>query len=219
MSSNVNWIKKISRRPYGRLIVVVAAVTVALGLTECGGSANEMQPERSDNVVANDGPEGDSELITNGVRYPLDSALGDIWGVQNSLYQVDYTISNGNFQIVTLQGDDGPYEALVPAQATAVFFASMFSVGMQFEFGSYAYAAPGVTEALSTGTGYFTDAYVGLDENSNQMIDAQERYEVTDGTVEFSGELPDIELRFSLMLSNGASVEGHYTGLFDFTER
>ena len=217
MSDHVSCVQTALRWPCGRVAIAVA---MALSVAQCGGgNSADLPPDGSEAVIANDGPEGDSELIVDNARYPLNVALGDIRGISDTLFQVDYTISNGNFQFITLQGDDGPYEALVPAQATAVFFASMFSPGDQFNFGSYPYAAPDVADALSSGTGYFTDAYVGLDENNNLLIDERERFEVTSGIVEFAGMLPDIELHFSLMLSNGASVEGHYTGLFDFTER
>jgi len=42
---------------------------------------------------------------------------------------------------------------------------------------------------------------------------------VIGGTFEFVGELPDIELRFSVTLESGEMAEGHYTGLFDFADR
>ena len=50
-------------------------------------------------------------------------------------------------------------------------------------------------------------------------MDDDETLSVVGGTVEFTGILPDIEVNFSVTLENGLLAEGHYTGLFDFTDR
>lgn len=166
----------------------------------------------------NAGPEGNSGITINAQRYPLDAALGDIWGVENVHYNVNFTLTDGNFEIVPTEVDGVLHDLLVPAQATAVFYAQLFSAGTSFAYTSYSYSAD-VPESMLEGTGFFNDAFVGIDLNGNGRVDDAEKSPVLDGTIEFSGALPDIALSFSVALGSGESAVGHYSGLFDFTDR
>ena len=200
------------------LLMVLPCVVV----TGCGSgdAVEELQDDQQELVTGNDGPEGDSGLIINNTRYPLDVALGDIWGVANEHYRIDFTLANGNFQLVSETIDGQTFQTLEPAQATAVFHLHMFSVGSSFDYASYAYVADaGDSGDTYQGVGFFNDAYVGIDTNQDGEVNAEEEVAVIDGTVDFTGTVPDIELSFSLTLANGANVTGNYKGLFDFTER
>lgn len=200
-------------------VQVIALCTV---LTSCGNSSDNEEPLQDDQqklVIGNDGPEGDSGLSIDDAVHPLDVALGDIWGVNNEHFRIDFTLSNGNFRLATETFDGQTFQTLVPAEATAVFHMHMFSPGSSFDYASYAYAADADDGSLYQGMGFFTEAYVGIDSDMDGEVNSEENFAVIDGTVDFTGTMPDIELSFSVTLSNGVSVTGIYEGLFDFTER
>lgn len=203
----------------GRLILTACLCASVSG---CGGdndAGEELFADPQRLEIGNDGPEGVSGLTIDNIRYPLDVALGDIWGASGEHFRIDFTLTNGNFMLDTETVDGQAYQTLVPAEASAVFHASMFSPGGSFNYASYAYAPLNAGVQRFPGVGYFTDAYIGVDINQNNIIDNAEKMTVIDGRVDFAGTLPDIELNFSVTLSNGKSVTGEYTGLFDFTER
>lgn len=186
----------------------------------CGSSGAQTEEEEQPRfVVVNDGPEGNSGLLIGSQRYPLDSALGDIWGVADDHYQIDFTLTDGNFMIDTIVVDGQSHQVLVPALATAIFHAEMYSAGDSFHYGSYTFVPSDQVENVSAGVGYFTNAFVGVDTNLDGMVTDEERYAVIEGVVNFDGSLPDITLNFSVTLSNGQTVTGDYSGLYDFTER
>ena len=188
-------------------------------LTGCsdGGVEESLANDQRDVVtVVNDGPEGDSGLVINSIQYPLDAALGDIWGIDGEHYRIDFTLTDGNFTIGSVTVDGQVLQQVVPAEAGVVFHARMFSAGTSFDYSSYAYLD---TENNPAGVGYFNDAFVGLDTNGNGRVETSEQIEVLDGIIDFVGALPDIELRLNVTLNDGQTVTGHYTGLFDFTPR
>lgn len=191
-------------------------------LSGCGGGGGNAEPVQSDQsrfVIGNDGPEGDSGFTVNTIRYPLDAAIGDIWGERDDRFRIDFTLTNGNFRLEPIVVDGQSHQVLVPAKATAVLHAEMYSPGSSFGYGGYAFVPSDDVAEVSSGVGYFTDAYVGVDTNMDGMVEDDERYAVIEGVVEFEGSIPFIELNFSMTLSDGQSVTGEYTGLFDFTER
>ncbi|NND91311.1 MAG: hypothetical protein HKN42_10640 [Granulosicoccus sp.] len=165
------------------------------------------------------GPEGDSHVSLAGRSFPLDSALGDIWGYREDHYNVNFTVTNGKFVVTPTQIDDQYFNLLTPVAATAIFYAEMHSPGKQFSFVTYSHSAFGAGGGVLAGTAYFDQAYIGVDTDDSGEVDADERLPVVGGTIDFSGLLPDIELHFSVLLENGQLAEGHYTGLFDFTDR
>jgi len=189
------------------------------GSTSSDSSVLLGDTEQSESVISNDGPEGDSGFDLAGVRYPLDSALGDIWGARGSHYQIDFTLTDGNFSLETQVLDGQSHQVLVPAMAGAVVYAKMYSVGNSFNFGAYGFVPLSSSADIPDGVGYFTNAYVGVDANQDGRVSDDEQFAVADGVVQFSGNLPDISLTFSMALANGQNVAGSYTGLFDFTER
>jgi hypothetical protein len=152
-------------------------------------------------------------------RFPLDSALGDIWGVSNDHYKVNFTLTNGKFVLVPTEIDGVTYKLLVPAAATAVVFAEMYSPGETFSFVTYSHSPFGDGGGVLAGNAFFDHAFVGYDEDNSGEVENDERQAVIGGTIDFTGILPDIELHFSVSLENGQTAEGHYTGLFDFTDR
>ena len=200
----------------GLPVIILCAVS-----TGCGGDGvvDPPQEDQQKLVIGNDGPEGDSALSINNTRYPLDVALGDIWGVNKGHYRIDFTLSNGNFQLASETIDGQTYQLLEPAQATAVFHLRMFSAGSSFDYASYAYVADADGGDAYQGVGYFNEAYVGIDTDLDGEVSPDENIAVIDGAVDFTGTVPDVELSFSVTLANGANVTGNYTGLFDFTER
>lgn len=200
----------------------VQVVALCAVVTGCGSSSDideQLQDDQQKLVIGNDGPEGDSGLSIDDAVYPLDVALGDIWGAYNEHFRIDFTLSNGNFRLATETFDGQTFQTLVPAEATAVFHMHMFSPGSSFDYASYAYVADADDGSLYQGMGYFTEAYVGIDSDMDGEVNSEESFAVIDGTVDFIGTMPDIELSFSVTLSNGVSVSGIYEGLFDFTER
>lgn len=200
-------------RPHMPLLL---ASVFLFGCDGDGVSATSVNDEPNRMVVVNDGPEGSSALLVNDVRYPLDAALGDIWGAKGEHFQIDFTLTDGNFRLISDTVDGRVVQLLVPAQAGVVFHAKMFSAGNSFDYSSYAYLG---SEDSPAGVGYFTNAFVGVDANGNGRVDLAEQSMVLDGVIDFAGALPDIELRLNLTLSDGRIVTGQYTGLFDFTER
>ncbi len=210
------------QRPTQKIVVTL----LCAALTGCGGSSgssesisavqNDQSPVMPD--LVNNGPAGNSGLSIDELRYPLNVALGDIWGPENEHYRIDFTLSNGNFE-VELQVIDGvEHTFLVPAQTTAVFHARLFNPGENFDVGTYAYAAS-VSDSSLSGVPYFTAAYAGVDTNVDDRVDDSEQFNVVDGLVQITGTLPDIIIEFSVTLSNGQFVSGNYSGLYDFTER
>ncbi len=165
------------------------------------------------------GPEGDSSLVVNERRFPLDAALGDVWGVQGEHFNVNFTLTDGQFTIMPTSVGEEIYNLLVPAEATAIVYAEMFSPGDQFSFVTYSYSSLGASGGVLAGNAFFSNAYVGFDVDRSGDVDEDETLSVVGGTIEFTGILPDIELQFSVTLENGLLAEGHYTGLFDFTDR
>ncbi len=165
------------------------------------------------------GPEGDSSLIVNERRFPLDAALGDVWGVKGEHFNVNFTLTDGLFTIMPTSVEDEIYNLLVPAEATAIVYAEMFSPGDQFSFVTYSYSSLGANGSGLAGNAFFANAYVGFDVDRSGDVDEDETLSVVGGTIEFTGILPDIAVQFSVTLENGLLAEGHYTGLFDFTDR
>lgn len=205
-----------------KALQIVPVLTLCAVVTSCGSSSDsddQLQDDQQRLVIGNDGPEGDSGLSIDDAVYPLDVALGDIWGMNNEHFRIDFTLSNGNFRLATETLNGQTFQTLVPAEASALFHMHMFSPGSSFDYASYAYVADADNGNLFQGMGYFTEAYVGIDRDMNGEINPEENFAVIDGTVDFTGTLPDIELSFSVTLSNGVSVTGIYEGLFDFTER
>lgn len=170
----------------------------------------------------NTGPEGGSSLVVNDRVYPLNSGLGDIWGVSDQHHNVNFTLSNGKFIVSPTVLDGREHNLLVPVESTAVFYAELYSPGDTFSFVTFSYAEVASdtpdSDALA-GVAYFTNAFVGYDMDLSGEVEADEKLLIQDGTVEFAGSVPDIELNFSATLENGELVQGHYTGLFDFTDR
>ncbi len=165
------------------------------------------------------GPEGDSELRVDARRFSLDSALGDIWGVENAHYNVDFTLTNGNFIITPAMVNGQVHDLLTPTAASAVFHAELYSPGDSFSFVTYSHSTFGAGDGVLAGNAFFDKAFVGYDLDNNGEVGDSEKLEVIGGTVEFAGELPNISLHFSVTLANGLLAQGHYTGLFDFTQR
>jgi len=170
-------------------------------------------------VAGNDGPSGDSGLTIDNTQYSLNAAIGDIWGANDSHFQIDFTLTNGNFMLESIERNGQSYQVLVPAEATAVVRADIYNPGDSFHFGNYAYMAADSAVGASAGVGYFTQAFVGVDTNEDGRVGDEERFDVIDGIIEFKGTVPYIVLGFSMTLLNGQNVTGEYTGLFDFAER
>lgn len=181
---------------------------------DAGGSAGD-DPE----IIVAIGPEGDSSLIVNERRFPLDAALGDVWGVRGEHFNVNFTVTDGKFTIMPTSVDGEELNLLVPVEATAIIYAEMFSPGEQFSFVTYSFSSLDVDEGELAGNAFFNNAFVGFDVDRSGEVDEDERLDVVGGTIEFTGILPDIELQFSVTLENGMLAQGHYTGLFDFTDR
>ena len=176
-------------------------------------------PENDPTQIMVIGPEGNSSLIVNERSFPLDSALGDVWGVQGEHFNVNFTLTDGLFTIMPTRVGDEIFNLLVPAQATAIVYAEMFSPGDQFSFVTYSYSPLGANGSVLAGNAFFANAYVGFDVDRSGDVDDDETLSVVGGTIEFTGILPDIEVQFSVTLENGLLAQGHYTGLFDFTNR
>ena len=172
--------------------------------------------EESAAVVVNDGPERNSGLTMMSNHYPLDVAVGNVWGAIDEHFRIDFTLSNGNFSITPVTINGTVVDLLTPAQSTAVFYAQMFSPGTGFSFDTYAFVQDQPISPAQSGVGFFTGAYIGIDNNDDGMVSLNEQISIIDGTVEFTGSLPDIELHFQVTLATGENVQGKYTGLFDF---
>ena len=201
-----------------RVFTVGAIGLLAVG---CGGGTDP-GPTDSDvleTVITNDGPEGDSGLTAGDVRYPLNAAIGDIWGVSGDHYRVDFTLTNGNFRIESANDNDGEYSRFVPDLATAVFHARMYSPGDSFYHINYSHVPSDSVNSTLSGVGFFKEAYIGLDTNDDGMVSETEQIDVIDGLVEVSGTSLDMEMRFQVTLRDGQSLSGEYTGLVDFTTR
>ena len=221
-------------------IYVWCSCALAFALVGCGDSANVADGNSSqlqndgenvdpaqppsisqpiDDVPVVAGPEGDSNVKVSAIEYPLDAALGDIWGIEDDHYSIDFTITNGKFLVTPTTIDGVTHSLLVPVEASAVVYAELYSPGESFSFATYSYSPFGSGGGVLAGAAYFDVATVGVDLNESGDVEPNETFEVTGGTIEFGGMLPDIELRFSFTLENGVQAEGHYTGLFDFAER
>ncbi len=184
-----------------------------------GANVDLVQSPLNDEPLSGSGPEGDSQVTVDAISYPLNSALGDIWGVENDHYNVDFTLTNGQFLVSESEVDGVTHSLLVPVEATATMFAELYSPGDSLMFVTYSYSSLDVGNAALAGNAFFNRAFVGVDTNNSGDIENNEKIDIIGGTIEFTGTLPDIELRFSVTLANGQSAEGHYTGLFDFADR
>ena len=176
-------------------------------------------PENDTDSVLVIGPEGDSSLLVNERSFLLDAALGDVWGVQGEHFNVNFTLTDGQFTITPTSVGGDIYNLLVPVEATAIVYAEMYSPGDQFSYVIYSYSSLGASGGALAGNAFFDNGYVGFDVDRSGNVDEDETLSVVGGTIEFTGILPDIELQFSVTLENGMLAEGHYTGLFDFTDR
>ncbi len=179
----------------------------------------ENLPDEDPVPIDSVGPEGDSSLSVNGQFYPLKSALGDIWGESGEHFNVNFTISNGRYRPDSIKVDGIEYDMLTPVATSALFYARMYSPGDQFSLLTYSFSPFGDGGGVLAGNAFFADAYVGVDEDLSGDVEDDEKQAVVGGTIDFTGTLPNIELRFSVTLDDGQLVEGHYTGLFDFTRR
>jgi hypothetical protein len=170
-------------------------------------------------VTINNGPAGDSGITIDDRRIALDSAVADIWGFSGSHYNVNFTLTNGDFVIEPTEIDGEIHSLFVPDQASAVFYAEMYYPGEGFNVAKFQHAADDNTIALSSQLPVFANSHVGFDVNGSGVIEIGEHYDIVAGSITFSGTLPDLELRFSVALDNGQIAMGHYDGLFDFTQR
>lgn len=170
-------------------------------------------------VLSNNGPARDSGITIDDRRYELDAALADVWGYRGSHYNVNFTVTNGKFSVEPTEVDGEIYNLLVPAEASAVVYAQMYYPGEGFNFSEFIFQAQSAVSTQAISTPFFTGAYVGFDSDGSGTVELAEHHEIIDGTMTFSGLLPNLELSFSLLLDNGQSATGHYTGLFDFTQR
>lgn len=190
--------------------------------TNSGGdelSPTVNMPTDTNPVDLNTGPEGDSQVTFDEQSYHLNAGLGDVWGIEDDHYEIAFTLTNGKFKVTPTEVDGVAHNLLVPVNATAVFYAELHSPGDSFSFTTYSHSPFGAGGGVLAGNAFFKQAYVDIDHNNSGQIEPDERMPVTGGTVEFAGVLPDIELLFNVTVENGQSVEGHYTGLFDFTDR
>jgi len=213
----------------GLQILILSSCILLAGLTGCADSAapngsNEQDDDSTPTVGGGTtdlpvtlGPEGDSNVQVDDLQYPLNAALGDIWGVEAEHFSIDFTITNGKFLISPTEVNGVVHSLLVPVEATAIVYAELYSPGESFLFDTYGFSPFG-GEVL-TGISYFDVASVAVDANNSGDIEPDEIHRVVGGMIKFTGELPDIELNFSLSMENGQSAEGHYTGLFDFADR
>ena len=125
-------------------ISIWCTCALAFALVGCGDSANvadtdSSQPQNDgqnsdaaqppsvsqyiDHVRVVAGPEGDSNVKVSAIEYPLDAALGDIWGVEGDHYSIDFTITNGKFLVTPTTIDGLTQSLLVPVEASAVVYA------------------------------------------------------------------------------------------------
>jgi len=171
-------------------------------------------------VATNDGPEGSSGVTIAQVRHSLDSALAEDWGVSGNYYRKDFTLSDGNFQVDLVNEGGELVQALVPASGTVNLHAKMFSPGERFDYSAFTYVPASDAQAGMSGVAYFTEAYVGIDEDMDGIVTLAERQSVIDGVISFEGILPlDLGMSFTMTLANGQSVSGEYTGLIEFADR
>lgn len=184
-----------------------------------GAALPPVDPPADDDLSGNPGPEGDSQLTVDSRSFPLDAALGDIWGADENHFNVSFTLTNGQFLVEPTMIDGVEHSLLVPVNATAIVYAELHSPGRSLSFSTYSFAMLEQGNQVLDGVAFFDHAYVGFDTNRSGEVEADETFEVIGGTVDFSGVLPDIELRFSVTLDNGQTAEGFYTGLFDFADR
>ena len=187
--------------------------------TLASSTAQSDAAEENQSTVDNNGPARDSNLIVDDRRYPLNAALGDIWGVSDNHYNVNFTLTDGNFRIVPTEIDGEIHSLLTPTNATAVFYAEMYHPGGSFLFTEFDYIAPSDQLGTALDVAFFNHAYISIDINNNGVIDADEKLEIVGGRVTFSGLFPDIALQFSVSLQNGQAANGRYMGLIDFTQR
>lgn len=177
-------------------------------------------PATDDNPAdSNNGPEGDSSISLGTRQYPLSSALGDIWGVESNHFNVDFTLTDGKFTITPTIIEGATHNLLSPAKASGIFHAEMYSPGDAFSFETYSLVLPDANRDALAGVAFFDNAFVGVDSDNSGDVEEDEKLIVVGGTVAFIGAVPDIKLTFSVLLNDGQTAEGHYTGLFDFTER
>lgn len=181
--------------------------------------STELQNDQSPIILVNNGPARDSGFTIDSIHYSLNAALGDQWGHDDEHFRIDFTVINGNFIIEPAVIDGIEHPLLVPAQSTAVLHLKVFSPGDSLSLGSFAYANNTNSDGSLSGVAYFTDAYVGVDINLDESVDAGEQHTIIDGIVQFTGTFPDIDLEFTVTLSDGQLVAGSYTGLYDFTQR
>lgn len=178
-----------------------------------------VHPPVGDQLSGNTGPEGNSQLRVDSRSFPLNAALGDIWGVDASHYKVAFTLTNGQFLVQPTVVEGVEHSMLVPVNATAVMYAELHSPGKAMSFITYSHAMLAQGNQVLDGVAFFDQGYVGFDTNRSGEVEPEETFAVTGGTIEFSGVLPDIELRFHVTLENGLTADGFYTGLFDFADR
>lgn len=219
-----------------RKLALWTTCLACVSVVGCGSSdpmtaTSPLMSDQSDDMLQNDddsvgpmtgnavGPEGDSSVEVDELSFPLKSALGDIWGPEGDHYSVDFTITNGKFLVAPTEIDGVTHSLLLPVEASATIYVELYSPGDAFSFGTYSYSPFGAGGGVLAGNAYFDSAYVGIDTNNSGDIESNENLRVIGGTFEFAGELPDIELNFSVTLENGQQAEGHYTGLFDFADR
>lgn len=192
---------------------------VATGDALASSDAQSDAADENQSTADNNGPARDSNLTIDDRRYPLNAALGDIWGVSDNHYNVNFTLTDGNFRIEPTEIDGEIHSLLTPANATAVFYAEMYHPGGSFLFTEFDYIAQADQVGTTTGVAFFDHAHVSIDFNNNGAIDADENLAIVGGRITFSGLFPDIALQFSVTLQSGQIANGRYSGLFDFTER
>jgi len=177
-------------------------------------------PEQSGPRVRADDPLASDGVVVDGERYPLSTAIGEVWGrtgIYPTHFNVDLTLADGRFLVTPIVVDGQDASVREPSEASAVLRAELYDPGApSFAFADYIHVAdpeaPGVIDALH----FFTGARLGVDSDGSGEVETEEMRDVVGGTIDFEGPSPDISLTFALVLEDGASVVGRYGGFFEF---
>jgi len=181
------------------LLLILAGVF----LMSCNEDEDDNTPE---DVITYDGV---SYAMKDGVIYDYGAATPYIVPTH---YNYDFVITDAS--LVKKTESDGDTYWSIGDETTFGVYIELYSPGTSsFKTGTFEYLEwhDDVTQADFDGKYFFSDAEVILISNNTEI-----EYEATGGTVKVLGSGLEYTLDFDLVLNNGKTLKGNYSGLFKY---
>lgn len=188
------------------LMLIMLAIVVSV--TSCKPKKNDAPPE--DTIEYN----STNYTIANGAFVDLGSSI--YYGTVDSHYDSDFFITDGTF-IYDTNGE------ITDANGKIIVAAYLSSFGTaSFKTGTYTFIDSTNDSSLTDAQikskyenkYFFTEAIVAIGDNSSSSLANADPIFATSGTIKVEGTKPNYTLIYDLILEDGKTVRGSYSGTY-----